>query len=37
MYKLYLEKEEEPDVKLQKYTDHSESKRIPEKQLPLLH
>ena len=31
MYKLDLEKEEEPEIKLQKFVDHRKSERIPKK------
>ena len=34
MYKLDLEKAEEPEIKL---LDHRKSKRIPEKHILLLH
>ena len=37
MYKLDLEKAEEPEIKLSTFLDHRESKRIPEKHLLLLH
>ena len=37
MYKLDLEKAEEPEIKLPTLLDHVESKRIPEKYLVLLH
>ena len=37
MYKLDLEKAEEPEIKLQHSLDHRESNGIPEKHLPLLH
>ena len=37
MYKLGLEKAEEPMIKLPTSLDHKESKRIPEKHLILLH
>ena len=33
MFKQYLEKAEEPEIKLQHLLDHRESKRIPEKHL----
>ena len=37
MYKLDLEKVEEPEINCQHLLDHSKSKRIPEKHLLLLH
>ena len=37
MYKLDLEKAEEPEIKLQTSIDHRESKGIPEKKALLLH
>ena len=37
MYKLDLEKAEEPEIKLQHLLDHGKSKRVPEKHLFLLH
>ena len=33
MFKLVLEKAEEPEIKLPIWLDHQKSKRIPEKQL----
>ena len=37
MFKLVLEKAEEPEIKLPTSRDHRKSKRIPEKYLLLLH
>ena len=37
MYKLGLEKAEEPEIKLQHLLDHRESKSIPEKYLLWLY
>ena len=37
VYKLGLEKAEEPEIKLPHLLDHWECKRIPEKHLLLLH
>jgi len=37
MYKLDLEKAEEPEIKLPTFVDHVESKRIPENYIHLLH
>ena len=37
MFKLYLEKAEEPRSNCQHLMDHRESKRVPEKHLLLLH
>ena len=37
IYKLDLEKAEEPEIKLPTSLDHRESKEIPEKLLLLLH
>ena len=37
MFKLDLEKAEEPEVKLPTYFDHRKSKKIPEKHLLLLY
>ena len=37
MFKLHLEKAEESETKSPTFTDHRESKGIPEKHLPLLH
>ena len=37
MYKLDLEKVEEPETKLQHLLDYRKSKGIPEKHLLLLH
>ena len=37
MYKLDLEKAEEPEIKWQHLLDHRESKEILEKHLLLLH
>ena len=37
MYKLDLEKAEEPEINCQHLLDHSKSKRIPEKHLLLIH
>ena len=37
MYKLDLEKAEEPEIKLPTSLDHRKSKRIPEKHLLLFH
>jgi len=37
MFKLDLEKAEEPEIKLPHPLDHQKSKRIPEKHLLLLH
>ena len=36
MYKLDLEKVEEPEIKLPTPLDHQKSKRVPEKHLLLL-
>ena len=33
MFKLFLEKAEEPEIKLPTSLDHKESKRVPEKHL----
>ena len=37
MFKLDLEKTEEPEIKLQHPLDHRKSKRVPEKYLLLLY
>ena len=37
MYKLDLEKAEEPEINCQHLLDHSKSKRIPERHLLLIH
>ena len=37
MFKLVLEKAEEPEIKLPTCTDHRKSKRVPEKHLFLLY
>ena len=37
MFKLVLEKAEEPKMKLQHLLDHGKSKRVPEKHLFLLY
>ena len=37
IYKLDLEKTEEPESNFQHSLDHKESKRVPEKHLLLLH
>ena len=37
MFKLVLEKAEEPDIKFQHLLDHQKSKRVPEKHLFLLY
>ena len=37
MFKLLLEKAEEPEIKLQHPLDHQKSKRVPEKHLFLLY
>ena len=37
MFKLDLEKAEEPEIKLPTSLDHRKSKRIPEKHLLLIH
>ena len=37
MFKLVLEKTEEPDFKLPTSLDHGKSKRVPEKHLFLLY
>ena len=37
MYKLDLQKAEEPETSGQQLLDHGESKGVPEKQLLLLH
>ena len=37
MFKLVLEKAEEPDIKFQHLLDHQKSKRVPEKHLYLLY
>ena len=37
MFKLDLEKAEEPDMKLPTFSESKKSKRIPEKHLLLLH
>ena len=37
MFKLFLEKAEEPEIKLPTSLDHQESKRVPEKHLLLLY
>ena len=37
MFKLVLEKAEEPEIKLPTYSDHWKSKRVPEKHLFLLY
>ena len=37
MFKLDLEKTEEPEIKLQHPLDHRKSKRVPEKYLFLLY
>ena len=37
MFKLDLEKEEEPQIKLPTSLDHRKSKRVPEKHLLLLY
>ena len=37
MFKLFLEKAEEPEIKLQHPLDHRKSKRVPEKHLFLLY
>ena len=37
MFKLFLEKAEEPEIKLPTSLDHQESKRVPEKHLFLLY
>ena len=37
MFKLDLEKVEEPDIKLPTSVGSSKSKRVPEKHLPLLY
>ena len=37
MFKLVLEKAEEPEIKLQHPLDHGKSKRVPEKPLFLLY
>ena len=37
MFKLDLEKAEEPEIKLPTSSGHRKSKRVPEKQLLLLH
>ena len=37
MFKLDLEKAEEPEIKLQILLNHRKSKQIPEKHLLLLH
>jgi len=37
MFKLVLEKAEEPEIKLPNPLDHRKSKRVPEKYLLLLY
>jgi len=37
MFKLVLEKAEEPEIKLPTSTDHQKTKRVPEKHLFLLY
>ena len=37
MYKLDLEKAEEPEIKLPTSADHQKRKRVPEKHLLLLY
>ena len=37
MFKLVLEKAEEPDIKFQHLLDHQKSKRVPDKHLYLLY
>jgi len=37
MFKLVLEKAEEPEIKYQHPLDHGKSKRVPEKHLFLLY
>ena len=37
MFKLVLEKAEEPEIKFQHPLDHGKSKRVPEKHLFLLY
>jgi len=37
MFKLVLEKAEEPEIKLPTSVDHKKNKRIPEKYLLLLY
>ena len=37
MFKLDLEKAEEPDIKSPAFVDHRKRERIPEKYLLLLH
>ena len=37
MFKLYLEKAEEPEINCQHLLDHQKCKRVPEKHLPLLY
>ena len=37
MFKLVLEKAEEPEIKLANLLDHWKSKRVPEKHLFLLY
>ena len=37
MFKLHLEKAEEPEIKLPNHLDHRKSKRVPEKHLLLLY
>jgi len=37
MFKLDLEKPEEPEMKLPTSVDHQKSKRVPEKHLVLLY
>ena len=37
MFKLVLEKPEEPEIKLPHLLDHGKSKRVPEKHLFLLY
>jgi len=37
MFKLVLEKAEEPEIKLPTSADHRKSKRVPEKHLLLLY
>ena len=37
MFKLVLEKAEEPEIKVPTSADHQKSKRVPEKHLFLLY
>ena len=37
MFKMDLEKAEEPEIKLPAFVGHRKSERVPEKHLLLLH